>query len=297
MTRESTITQEQVNAVADTLRAGGSKPTARAVRDQLGTGSMATVLKLLQTWQAGQVKAPIQEVALPPTLTRYLVDFVGQEVAQARAALETDLAAAQQAQADLIAEAERTAADLASLTTELDAERESKAAALGKLGQVDHDLAAAKEEATRERQAAEAARTELAKAQLRLESLPRLEAEATQLRADLDTERSKRHEAERTAAAADARAAGLAERLADAQASIVKIADGAAIEAGRFEATIVKLEKKLEGAELAATHARTRADLAEQELKYTAIRKNSEQPKEAAKAKPKAKRAAPQPVV
>ena len=45
MGRESVITQEEVNVVADQLRATGAKPTARAVREALGGGSMATVLK------------------------------------------------------------------------------------------------------------------------------------------------------------------------------------------------------------------------------------------------------------
>lgn len=244
MAREATITQEQVNAAADAIRASGAKPTARSIRDQLGTGSMATVLKLLQTWQAGQVKAPTQEVALPPALTRYLVDFVGREVAQARAALETDLAAAQQAQADLIAESERQSTTIESQAEALDLAHSNKSELQGKLGQMESDLATARDEAARERQAAEAARTDLAKAQLRLEALPRIEAETDRLRVELDAERSKRHEAARTAAAADARAAGLAERLSDAHASIEK------------------LEKRLEGAELAATHARTMADAA-----------------------------------
>jgi len=77
MAREATITQEQVNAAADAIRASGAKPTARAIRDQLGSGSMATVLKFLQVWQAGQVKPAAQDVTLPPALTRRLVDFIG----------------------------------------------------------------------------------------------------------------------------------------------------------------------------------------------------------------------------
>ncbi|WP_455289003.1 DNA-binding protein [Cupriavidus necator] len=36
MGREATITQEQVNAAADGLRAAGQRPTVRAVRERLG---------------------------------------------------------------------------------------------------------------------------------------------------------------------------------------------------------------------------------------------------------------------
>lgn len=200
MARESSITQEQVNAAADAIRASGAKPTARAIRDQLGTGSMATVLKFLQVWQSGQVRPAAQDVTLPPALTRALVDFIGQEVATARAGLEADLAAAQQSQADLIAESERQAATIESQAEALDLAHGEKAELQGKLGQMESDLATARDEAARERQAAEAARTELAKAQLRLEALPRIEAEADRLRQELDAERRARAEAEQKAA-------------------------------------------------------------------------------------------------
>jgi len=112
MAREATITQEQVNAAADTIRAAGTKPTARAVREALGGGSMATVLKFLQTWQAGQVRAEESPVVLPAGLQRALVDFIGQEVASAKAVLQDDLVAAQQANGDLIAESERQASTI-----------------------------------------------------------------------------------------------------------------------------------------------------------------------------------------
>ena len=200
MAREATITQEQVNAAADAIRATGAKPTARAIRDQLGTGSMATVLKLLQVWQSGQVRPAAQDVTLPPGLTRALVDFIGQEVATARAGLEADLATAQQASADLIAESERQAATIESQAEALDLAHGEKAELQGKLGQMESDLATARDEAARERQAAEAARTELAKAQLRLEALPRIEAEADRLRQELDAERQARTAAEQKAA-------------------------------------------------------------------------------------------------
>lgn len=52
MPREPSITQEQVNAAANAIRAAGAKPTARAVRALLGNGSMNTVLGFLRAWQA-----------------------------------------------------------------------------------------------------------------------------------------------------------------------------------------------------------------------------------------------------
>lgn len=56
MAREATITQEQVSAAANAIRASGTKPTARSVREQLGTGSMGTVHQFMQVWLAKRAK-------------------------------------------------------------------------------------------------------------------------------------------------------------------------------------------------------------------------------------------------
>jgi chromosome segregation ATPase len=220
MAREATITQEQVNAIADTIRAGGTKPTARGVRETLGGGSMATVLKFLQVWQAGQVRTAESPVVLPVGLQRALVDFIGQEVAGAKAELQADLVAAQQANGDLIAEVERQASTIELQAEALESVQAEKAELAGRLAQVESDLAKAGDDVGAERQAAEHARTELAKAQLRLESLPRLEAEADRLRGELGQERTAKVAAQQAAAVATEKGTGLAERLTEAKARV-----------------------------------------------------------------------------
>lgn len=272
MAREATITQEQVNAAADAIRATGAKPTARAIRDQLGTGSMATVLKLLQVWQSGQVRPAAQDVTLPPGLTRALVDFIGQEVATARAGLEADLATAQQASADLIAESERQAATIESQAEALDLAHGEKAELQGKLGQMESDLATARDEAARERQAAEAARTELAKAQLRLEALPRIEAEADRLRGELDAERRARAEAEQKAAVLTSKVeyeTGLRQKAEADLVEHVRMAEDAAKRAlasaealGNERVAVQAAQARLEAAAREQTDARKEAEAA-----------------------------------
>lgn len=205
MAREASITQEQVNAAADAIRAAGEKPTARAVREQLGTGSMATVLKLWQNWQGRQIKPAEQALVLPPALQRALVDCIGQEVSAARAGLEADLVTAQLAEADLIKESERQATTIELQAEALQAAQETQAAQAGRMGQLEVDLAKALGEAQQERQTAELVRTELAKIQLRLEAMPKLEAEIAELRAELAAEHLARTAAEQTAAVVTAR--------------------------------------------------------------------------------------------
>jgi hypothetical protein len=222
MPREATITQEQVNAAADAIRASGTKPTARAVRETVGGGSMATVLKLLQVWQGGQIRVEEGPVVLPPGLQRALVDFIAQEVARSRADLESDLACAQQANADLIAESERQASTIEMQAIALESAQAEKAELIGRLAQVESDLARATEDVAGERNAAELARTEMAKTQLRLEALPTLEAENERLRAALEEERTARTDAQRQSATAEMKATGLGERLADAQAQLAE---------------------------------------------------------------------------
>jgi chromosome segregation ATPase len=226
MGRESVITQEEVNAVADQIRAAGAKPTARAVREALGGGSMATVLKHLQLWQSRQVRPPETQAVLPLGLQRALVDFIAQEVASAKVVtLESDLVAAQQANQDLIAESERQAAALDREQTAVETLQAEKAELSGRLVQLTKDLEDARADADAQREAAEHARTEKAKCELRLEGVPRLETEIERLKAAFELERNAKVVAEQAAAVAlarlektEAQANDLAARLAKAEA-------------------------------------------------------------------------------
>lgn len=217
MPREASITYDQVAAIADAIKASGAKPNPRLIRERHGSGSLGTIHKLFQQWEAGQSRQIEAALALPPALQRAILDFMAQELATARAELEAKLLDAQQAANDLAAENERQGNHIEALETTVEDLQGEKATLAGRVAQLETDLASARDEAARERQAAEAARTELAKAQLRLEAMPILEKENERLQAALDAERTARTNAERQAATAEAKAAGLADRLADAQ--------------------------------------------------------------------------------
>ena len=237
MAREATITQEQINAAADAIRASGTKPTARAVREAVGGGSMATVLKLLQIWQGGRVRVVEDPVVLPAGLQRALVDFIGQEVAGAKADLQSELIVTQQANSDLIAESERQASTIELQAAALESAQAEKAVLAGRLAQVESDLVRANDDIAQERNAAELARTELAKAQLRLEALPRIEAEADRLRSELEAERTAKVAAEQAAAVALARLEAAERALKTAEAAADK-ADQRATNAGEVAAEL-----------------------------------------------------------
>jgi len=275
MGREATISYEQVAAAADTMKATGSKPTSRAIRERIGNiGSMGTINRHLQAWRAGQERQIASALALPAALQRSILDFMGQELAAARAALESDLAEQQQEAADLATENERQAADIEDKADALTALHAELATLQGRLGQMETDLAAAKDDADRERKAAEAARTELAKSLLRLEAMPRLEADLAALRAELDKERQGRVSAEQQAAVLTAKLEAATDRAAKAEAAAIgaiqeaKLARDATAELrGNAEQQAAVLTAKLEAATDRATKAEAAASGAAQEAK------------------------------
>lgn len=209
MVREATITQEQVNAAANALRAAGNKPTVRAVRKELGdVGSQATVMRMLGVWKANQVQVPEAPLELPAPLQRVLVDYLGQLVAQEKQELSAELAEQQQVNTDLGMENERLLSQVAALEAELAACQSERDLLAGRVQQQESDLQLARDDAEQERRAAESVRTDLAKALLRLEALPRLEDELKAVRAEVEIERANRAAAEQTAAVAGARLDG-----------------------------------------------------------------------------------------
>ena len=206
MGREAVISQEQVAAAAEGIKAAGGVPTLRAVRERLGgIGSMGTINRMLQEWRDSQARPTTPEIAIPPGVARALTDYLSTEIAQAKAPLTNELAEARQANTELATENERLAREIEDRETEIARLASEKSAIEGRAEQLTTDLAAAREESTRERQAAEAARVEVARTALRLEAMPRLEADLAAAREALEAERVTRVAAEQSAAVAAAR--------------------------------------------------------------------------------------------
>lgn len=273
MGREATVTFEQITALADAMKMEGVKPTSRAVRERLGnTGSMGTINKLLQRWKSGQERQVSAALVLPPALQRALLEFMDNELTAARTTLETELADQQQEAADLATENERQVLENDSQSEVIETLRAEVSKHQGRAGQLEADLVIARDEAIRERNGAELARTELAKAQLRLEAMPRLEADLVAARAVLDTERLARVAAEQSAAvlsakleASDRRAVEAGERTSKIEAAAAQItakaeavarelvASNAALQAG--QARLENSTREVEEAKKAAASA------------------------------------------
>ncbi|MGS1125875.1 DNA-binding protein [Rhodanobacter sp. UC4437_H4] len=89
------ITQDQVNAAADTLVAAGDKPTVEKVRAALGTGSPNTVTRMLDTWRGGlaeRLQNVLQLPDLPPEAGQAMTALWQLAVAHAERLLQARLA-------------------------------------------------------------------------------------------------------------------------------------------------------------------------------------------------------------
>lgn len=190
MAREASITYEQVATVADELKARDVKPTSRAVREALGTGSMATVCKLLEQWKSGQAKhSQIADESIDQSVARALNAHIAARIQTATSEATARLADMQTELAAVIQENERQAADLAEQEAQVAQLKEECAKLTGQTQQLTKELARATDDLEAERKAAEQARISLAKAELRLEAVPRIEAEIESARAELAAER------------------------------------------------------------------------------------------------------------
>lgn len=85
MARETSITFGQVAQIADTLKASGQKPTSRAIRERIGSGSMGTIHKLLQQWK-GKAAPDTEDTdapELPSAVIKTLTDWIATAAAEA----------------------------------------------------------------------------------------------------------------------------------------------------------------------------------------------------------------------
>jgi len=274
MAREATITFEQVATVADNIKAQGGKASARAVREVLGSGSMATVLKLLQQWQSGQVR---QSAVIDDTLDSSVVRAISHQIAtriQEATADATARLADLQAEADaIIIENERQVVEIETQLAERAALQDQYAALVGRTQQLETDAARTAAELVTERAAAGAARVNLAKAELRLEAVPRIEAEIVQVRADLAAERAKSAEQHEAAAVAIARneagiekSKGLEAQLAEAN----KNAQAVAAALNNEKIVVQGLQARLDSAEKLAREIKSELVIVTEEAKKSA---------------------------
>ena len=218
MPRSSTITQADVNAICNRLTTAGVVPSVRKIQEEHGSGSQGTIYPMFDKWKLGEVQVPEVGMQLPSALQRVLLDFIKRETVQAKAGLEIELNEVKLIAADLARENERQANEIEQRDDEASTLKSGMSGLEARVDQLQKELTAAHHEANRVRDEAEKARTEVALALLRLEAMPRLDADLEAVRSLYEAERVARIAAERESAVAVAKANGFAERLADEKA-------------------------------------------------------------------------------
>ncbi|MEC4025631.1 DNA-binding protein [Pseudomonas fulva] len=186
------VTFESVAAAAEALVANGGKASVRAVKDALGGGSPNAILPLLNEWKAGRPLVRASDIALDPRIAQLIAEQIGTASAQA-AKMAEDKAAEIQADAEVIAEAgreaEARAGELEQALEQTQAEVVAKSRALEDLGlERERDAESAQEKISTlqiqlqgERERADQAVQTVAKDEVRLQAIPKLEAEVQRL--------------------------------------------------------------------------------------------------------------------
>lgn len=186
------VTFENVAAAAEALVAEGGKASVRAVIAALGGGSPNAVLPLLNEWKAGRPLVRASDIALDPRIAQLIAEQINAASLQAAKTAE-DKAADVQADAEAVAEAgreaETRAAVLEQTVESLTAEVAGKARALEDLAlERERDAESAQEKISTlqiqlqsERQRADEAVQTVAKDEVRLQAIPKLEADVERL--------------------------------------------------------------------------------------------------------------------
>jgi colicin import membrane protein len=222
------ITPDRVFAAADALEASGSRVSVRSVRDYLGGGSPNQITPLLASWRARKPSVAAPEIQLDPRIVQLIAEQV--RAAAGEAAVRADeraneaedtLTLCQQENSEL---AEQLATTLRALD-EARAKVEQQAGTISEIreeiervrSEAEEEVEEANTRANREREVAETAQHALARAELRLESMPRLEGEVERLRTALDEALSGKQSAEQQAAVAAAKLDAATQRVSAAE--------------------------------------------------------------------------------
>ena len=214
MAQQGKITQEDVNVLCARLRAQGKRPSTRLIRAEHGAGSTGTIQAMLRVWEGSNPEAATA-VTLTTALQKTLQDNLGIEVSRAQQELREKLEVASETISDLVRENEQLADENAQLDDVNGKLLDSVAEAKGQLQQLQEDIAAAKAGEAQQRADADQLHIALARAQLQLEQVEKLEASHAVTLQQLEQMRVRQVESERQASVSAAQRDAYAERVTE----------------------------------------------------------------------------------
>lgn len=271
---------EAVAAAAEAISKEGGKPSVRSVIAHLGGGSPNTVLPLLNEWKAGRVAVRSTDIELDPRIGQIIGELVKSASEQAARAAE-ERAADVQADAETVAEAGREAESRVqaleiqlaeaqhAIVVKERALEDAQAAAGIEAKNAQERINALQGQLGEERTRADLAVQAVAKAEVRLELIPGLQAEVERLKpfeqqaavlaANLDSANTARGELKvrLDAALADAKAShDELERVRISEQSLQAKLDAALREVEALKANLVEAKGDLVTAREEAKEAR-----------------------------------------
>lgn len=272
---------EAVASAAEAISKEGGKPSVRSVIAHLGGGSPNAVLPLLNEWKAGRVAVRSTDIELDPRIGQIIGELVKSASEQAARAAE-ERAADVQADAETVAEAGREAESrVQALESQLAeaqqaiavkerALEDAQAAAGIEAKNAQERITALQVQLGEERTRADLAVQAVAKAEVRLELIPGLQAEVERLKpfeqqaavlaANLDSAKTAGGELKERldAALADAKAShDELERVRISEQSLQAKLDAALREVETLKANLVEAKSELVTAREEAKEART----------------------------------------
>ncbi|KWF77603.1 hypothetical protein WL93_26695 [Burkholderia diffusa] len=293
MGRKALHTQEQVFEAADRLAAGGQEVTPTTLREALGGGSLTTIYRHLEAWEAARKSAPAPVIIAMPDAVKAAFDQTwlaaateaGKEIAAIREKADAEIKAANRrfeeavSAIDLLESEQQADADkLEALETTLAAERDAARQAATEAAAREAGLAATVEQM---RGQIEALRGELATAHGEAEAVrSQHAAEIGRLTTDYTRQLSEQAATIKAAQAETDRVRG---QLDQAQAKIeeislrerVKIEEAAkaTAEAARLAASLAELKQRSGEAvnKLAASKQVIEAELSESRKEVRAL--------------------------
>lgn len=205
MPRQS-VTFDMVASTADILNANGVVPEVKSIRNELGTGSYSTILKHLRIWRESQVRlSQTIEDTLNPSITRAISNQISERIQKSNAEATLRIAQLQDELELVILEIERQTKEIEEKDQQLLAQQGEHATLLGRL----HEKVAENEiiavDLINERRANNLLRVEFAKADLRLEAVPKYESKIDTLQQEWTQERDRSSRLHEAAAVAEAK--------------------------------------------------------------------------------------------
>ena len=261
MAKPTKITYDAVAEAASEIALEGGKPSVRLIMAKIG-GSPNTVLPMLREWQSGRPVVRAADIVVNPEIFRLLAEQISTSNAVAAKGAE-DRATEAEAEVELLAEAGRAVeAQVEELELALEqaqGEVASKVRALEDLaverardGQIAQDkITTLMAQVDGERERADKAVQTVAKDEVRLQAIPKLEAEVQRL------------------AAFEQSSAVLTAKLEDAQAVIDELRQRLALSekaTTEARATTDKVSREAEQARIAEQSAQAKLESATREL-------------------------------